>query len=149
MPLTPDVFTHAHRRCDLAGEGRWGMGLSLPAHRVPEPSRCLDGGADDDLCGPAVPTVAQRVPLGVGASIPLTKPDAQRSDYRRRFPDMRRLVLTEHAQVVGRLYLAHTEGELHILGIALRPDACGRDLGIALLQAVRARAAAHGLAVGL
>lgn len=62
---------------------------------------------------------------------------------------MRRLVLTEHAQIVGRLYLAQTEGELHILDIALRPGDCGRGLGTALLQAVQAHAAAHGLAVGL
>lgn len=75
--------------------------------------------------------------------------DAQRSDYRRRFPDMRRLVLTEHAQIVGRLYLAQTEGKLHILDIALRPGDCGRGLGTALLQAVQAHAAAHGLDVGL
>lgn len=75
--------------------------------------------------------------------------DAQRSDYRRRFPDMRRLVLTEHAQIVGRLYLAQAEGELRILDIALRPGHCGRGLGTMLLKAVQAHAAGHGLAVGL
>lgn len=75
--------------------------------------------------------------------------NAQRSDYRRRFPEMRLLVLIEQDQVVGRLYLAETGDELRILDIALRSGHCGRGLGTALLMAVQAHAAARSRWVGL
>lgn len=76
--------------------------------------------------------------------------DAQRSDYRRRFPGMLPLVVTEQDRLVGRLYLAQAEqAQLRILDIALLPAHRGRGLGTALLRAVQAHAAARSLSVGL
>ncbi|PPT92671.1 hypothetical protein XthCFBP4691_03050 [Xanthomonas theicola] len=67
--------------------------------------------------------------------------DAQRRDYTRRHPDARLLVLTEYAQVVGRLYLApDTDGTVRILDIALRAACRGQGIGRALIGAVQVQA---------
>lgn len=72
---------------------------------------------------------------------------AQRSQYRARYPQVLFLIVRIGAAPVGRLYLGEAEGDIHVLDIALLAELRNRGLGRALLAAVidQARAAGGGV----
>jgi GNAT superfamily N-acetyltransferase len=71
---------------------------------------------------------------------------AQDTDYRRRWPDGRFLVVERDGVPVGRLYRCEPAGdELHLIDVALLPDARGAGIGSGLLADLLAEADARSL----
>lgn len=71
--------------------------------------------------------------------------EAQDTDYRRRWPGGRFLVVEVDGERAGRLYLGELPDELRIIDIALLPTFCGRGIGTTLLRDALAEAAARGV----
>jgi GNAT superfamily N-acetyltransferase len=74
---------------------------------------------------------------------------AQRRHYYAEFADSAFLVIERDGAPVGRLYLERRGDTLHILDIALLPEARGHGTGTALLEAVIAQAAEMHCGVGI
>ena len=66
--------------------------------------------------------------------------------YEEHYPDAAYSVVEEHGQPVGRLYTLYSADDLRIMDIALMPQARGKGLGGALLEAVLRQAGALGAA---
>lgn len=75
--------------------------------------------------------------------------EAQRLHYRKFFPRTAFDVIEHRGAPVGRLYVDIRDGHVHLIDIALLPQARGRGLGTALLTALQefARDRAMGLAL--
>lgn len=74
---------------------------------------------------------------------------AQTEAYRGAYAGGRFMVVEANGLAIGRLYLAHLDGDLRIVDIALLPEWCGRGIGSRLLADVLAEADAEGRAVSL
>lgn len=74
---------------------------------------------------------------------------AQHHHYRTHYHDAEFLVIACGGQDVGRLYLHWRRAELRVVDIALLPEARGRGIGGALLEALMAAASAQGKAVSI
>lgn len=61
---------------------------------------------------------------------------AQRSHFRTRIAGCRFMVIERHGLPIGRLYLQPCKSRIHVVDIALLPEARGNGLGTAILQAV-------------
>lgn len=68
--------------------------------------------------------------------------DAQHRHYRAHYADAEWLVLERAGLPIGRLYLTDSAEELHLLDIALLPEARGTGVGTAMLEDL-AEAATH------
>lgn len=68
----------------------------------------------------------------------------QTAHYDQHYPDAAYCVVEENGQKVGRLYVLFSAGDLRVMDIALMPEARGRGLGGALLDAVLRQAGALG-----
>jgi len=75
--------------------------------------------------------------------------DAQHRHYSLHYPDAERLIVERGGEAVGRLYLRGEPGALHILDIALVPQARGAGIGEAILRDVFDQARARGEAVSI
>lgn len=74
---------------------------------------------------------------------------AQDDHYTRHYSTCAFYVVERSGRPVGRLYVDAWPSEVRIVDIALLPEARGRGLGTALLEAVIAAAHARGLAVSI
>lgn len=70
--------------------------------------------------------------------------EAQDKDYRANYEDGDFLVIQVEGRDAGRLYVHRSEGELHIIDIALLPEARGRGIGTRILNDLLAEAEASG-----
>ena len=75
--------------------------------------------------------------------------DIQTAQYRAAHPDGDFLVVEVAGRAVGRLTLAGTSHQVHVVDLALLPQARGRGIGTTLLTAVLDEAAATGRSVSL
>jgi ribosomal protein S18 acetylase RimI-like enzyme len=75
--------------------------------------------------------------------------DLQRYHYRKHFPSTFWGVVEHLGVPVGRIYIDRQDDALHVLDIALLPEARGRGAGTALMQWLCAEAAATGKAVAI
>jgi GNAT superfamily N-acetyltransferase len=75
--------------------------------------------------------------------------EAQRLDYRARFPEASFDVVEWDGEPVGRLYVDRSGGETHLIDITLLPDHQGRGLGSTLLKSLLQESAATGHPVTL
>ncbi|WP_202962844.1 GNAT family N-acetyltransferase [Tumebacillus flagellatus] len=75
--------------------------------------------------------------------------NAQRMSYEAQFPDAHHHVLMVNEQPVGRLLVNQTPEELHIVDIALLPEARNRGVGSAVLQELQAQARSLGVPLKL
>lgn len=66
----------------------------------------------------------------------------QTAHYDQHYPDAAYCVIEDNGERVGRLYVLFSAGDLRIMDIALMPEARGRGLGGALLNAVLEQARA-------
>lgn len=60
--------------------------------------------------------------------------DAQEIDYRRRFPDARRLIVEAHGVRIGRMVVDDQDDSLHLVDISISPTHQRRGFGTGLLQ---------------
>jgi ribosomal protein S18 acetylase RimI-like enzyme len=74
---------------------------------------------------------------------------AQRQHYRTQINDCLFQVIEKDGAPTGRLYLQWRETQLHVVDIALLPDARGQGVGTLLLEALIAAAADAGRALGI
>jgi GNAT superfamily N-acetyltransferase len=74
---------------------------------------------------------------------------AQRHHYRSHYPDAAYDVIERDHLPVGRLYFDDRPGCVHVIDIVLAPEARGRGVGTALLEALIDVATAQGKAVGI
>jgi len=75
---------------------------------------------------------------------------AQAASYRQRFPGVLfHIVCDDHGRPAGRLTVARTGTDLHLLDIGLLPEYRGRGLGTALIEALQRDAAASGIPLQL
>jgi ribosomal protein S18 acetylase RimI-like enzyme len=75
--------------------------------------------------------------------------DAQRSHYRKHFPDARFDIIEQDGQPIGRLYLAEVDREIRLMDIALLPERRNQGIGGDLTRAVLEFARRAGLKVTL
>jgi len=68
----------------------------------------------------------------------------QRLHYDQHYPDASYAVVEEHGRPIGRLYTLCSAGDMRIMDIGLMPEARGRGLGGALLDAVLRQAPTLG-----
>jgi ribosomal protein S18 acetylase RimI-like enzyme len=73
----------------------------------------------------------------------------QHRHYSTHFPQATFMVLERRGQLMGKLYLGFTDGEIRIIDIALASAYCNRNIGKAVLQNLQQQAAACGSAVSL
>src|SRR2546426_7565136 len=66
---------------------------------------------------------------------------AQHSYYQQQFPDADYLIVERSLQPIGRLYVDRRTDKIHVLDIALAPEARGAGIGTALLEDLLAEAA--------
>jgi ribosomal protein S18 acetylase RimI-like enzyme len=58
--------------------------------------------------------------------------DAQRADYESKFPAAAYHIVLVDGQAAGRLWVAHTDAEIHLLDIAVLPEFQNRGVGTTL-----------------
>lgn len=75
--------------------------------------------------------------------------DAQRSHYRKHFPDARFDIIEQDGQPIGRLYLAEVDREIRLMDIALLPERRNQGIGGDLTRALLEFARRAGLKVTL
>ncbi|NQD96317.1 GNAT family N-acetyltransferase [Pseudomonas sp. CrR25] len=73
----------------------------------------------------------------------------QHNYYQEHFPDGEFWLIERAGEAIGRLYLFWGETTLQLIDIALLPEYRGAGLGTTLLDGLRERADARGLAMGL
>ncbi|SOY46834.1 putative acetyltransferase protein [Cupriavidus taiwanensis] len=64
-------------------------------------------------------------------------------------PDAEFLLMLRHGEPIGRLYLQHNAGSLHVIDLSLLPGHQNRGIGSGVLAAVQALAASAGKTVDL
>ena len=74
---------------------------------------------------------------------------AQRLHYRTYYPDASFGVLERHGSAIGRLYVDERQTRVHILDIALIPEARGGGIGTAILSAIQDHARIQGKGVDI
>jgi ribosomal protein S18 acetylase RimI-like enzyme len=74
---------------------------------------------------------------------------AQRHHYRHALANVGFDVIERRGSPIGRLYTQERETQLHIVDIALSPEARGSGLGTAILEGLIAAAASAGKPVGI
>jgi ribosomal protein S18 acetylase RimI-like enzyme len=74
---------------------------------------------------------------------------AQLSNYRATIDNCRYDLIEHRGEPLGRLYLQDRPTRLHIVDIALMPDARGKGLGTQILKALHAAGQASGRGVGI
>ena len=74
---------------------------------------------------------------------------AQHSHYRQAYRDGEWLIIERGAEAIGRLYLADSGAEIHLIDISLLPRERGNGLGSAILDDLLADAAARGKGIEL
>ncbi len=75
--------------------------------------------------------------------------NAQEAGFRQRFPLARQLVLLQSGQAIGRAVVDASPAGLHLVDIAVLPQARRSGAATAVLSALKAHALAHGLPVSL
>jgi ribosomal protein S18 acetylase RimI-like enzyme len=75
--------------------------------------------------------------------------DAQRTHYRKHFPDARFDIIEQDGQPIGRLYLAEVDREIRLMDIALLPERRNQGIGGDLTRALLEFARRAGLKVTL
>ncbi len=73
----------------------------------------------------------------------------QAADYLSRFPQARYLLLHAHGEPVGRIVTSHAARCLHLVDIALLPQARGKGIGSAAVRALQHWATRHDAALTL
>jgi GNAT superfamily N-acetyltransferase len=75
---------------------------------------------------------------------------AQAASYRQRFPGVVFHIVCDHqGRPAGRLTVARTDTDLHLLDIGLLPEYRGQGLGTALIETLQREAAASGIPLQL
>lgn len=75
--------------------------------------------------------------------------EAQHSHYRTYYPDAEWLVIEQHGEAIGRLYIEEWPSQFRVIDIALRPPIQGRGIGAAILEDILAMARGRGKAVSI
>jgi ribosomal protein S18 acetylase RimI-like enzyme len=75
--------------------------------------------------------------------------DAQHRHYARHYPNAKRLVVERDGQPVGRVYVDEEAERLHLIDIALLPEARGRGIGGAILADLLREARGGGRTVAI
>ena len=96
----------------------------------------------DELAQTGWPIAAQRAFLD-------SQHAAQHAHYRQHYAAAARLIIERNGVPVGRLYLFEGASDVRIVDIALLPAARGGGVGGALLDTIRASAAAAGKTVSI
>lgn len=74
---------------------------------------------------------------------------SQAMSYRSQYPDAEHSVVLVEGRPVGQLMIDRSDERLHLVDIALLPEARGMGIGTALMQSLQAEAAAAGVPLGL
>jgi ribosomal protein S18 acetylase RimI-like enzyme len=74
---------------------------------------------------------------------------AQSLGYKAQFPDARHQLVVVSGRPIGRLLVHRSPERIHLVDIALLPEARGQGIGTALLQALQAEATLAGLPLRL
>lgn len=74
--------------------------------------------------------------------------NAQQRAYQA-YPDAEFLLMLRHGEAIGRLYLQHNAGSLHVIDLSLLPGHQNQGIGSSVLAAVLALAASAGKRVDL
>jgi ribosomal protein S18 acetylase RimI-like enzyme len=75
--------------------------------------------------------------------------DAQRRGYAQQFPSAQTCFLSYDGRPAGWLIVERTPRSIHVVDVAVVPDARGRGLGTAALRALQDEAAGHGVPITL